>query len=1052
MAASLSLTQLSSGNPVYEKYYRQVDLSNTGRVGASDAALFLKKSGLADLVLGKIWDLADAERKGFLNKREFFIALRLVACAQNGLDVSLSSLHLAVVPPKFHDTSSPQLVAGAVPSDVPWAVKPEEKVKFDAIFESLSPLNGMLSGDKVKPVLLNSKLPVDVLGRVWELSDIDRDGMLDRDEFAVAMYLVYRALEKEPVPMSLPAPLVPPSKRKKSALPSVVPLLPSPPSAKELRQSLPAGGMLPSKSPPVPIAVKWVVSPADRAKYDEVFLKTDKDRDGLVSGPEVRDIFLKTGLPSSTLAGIWELCDTKDCGKLSKEQFALALHLINQKLTKGVEPPQALTGDMIPPSDRLTHQGSAPSSLVADFSAIKELDSLSNEIVDLQREKTTVEQDIKENEDSFKQRTSEVQELQDEVARESEELQRLQAQRQEIQEVLGELDQQKAALEEQLSLIRQQSSQESQLISSLQAELSSQQSQVSGYEEELGRAREELRKLQLETAQMEQKVEAGKVQLEPLQQELHSTQQEIAEVQGKLSELQEAEEGVKGQLTWHSHLQSSMVNGTSEGERAETPEQQEDPETTSSPQEAEEELYTDWDTTKQADTPAERSSPVSSRANTMSEREMVTETASIPKEKSFDAQPNPPPQQASPSAQSGLDFFQSDPFTDSDPFKDDPFGKVDVSDPFGGDPFKGTDPFASDSFFKQPSADPFSAGGDPFTSTKGSTAPVDSFGAAASRSSTVRGDLFSTASGNTREPDLFNTTSSNAGEPDLFNTGEPDLFNTTSSNAGEPDLFNTGEPDLFNTAASKAGEPELFNTGEPDLFNTAASNAGEPDLFDTVAGRTGLSTADILQSNDPFAPGGTAVYAAPDTADPFASFFGNDSFGSGFADFSTLSKSNGLDPFNTSSAPDVFSSKNVFAEEVPKSQDTPPALPPKIGTPTRPPPPPPGKRLSLSRSESSDSYKRSDPFQTQGLGDPFLSESQDEKLRESFSTSSPSKTPPDPANFSSFNSYPTEEDLIEWAKRESEREEKERLARLTQQEQEDLELAIALSKSEISEV
>lgn len=42
----------------------------------------------------------------------------------------------------------------------------EEKLKFDAIFESLSPVGGMLSGEKVKPVLLNSKLPVDVLGRV----------------------------------------------------------------------------------------------------------------------------------------------------------------------------------------------------------------------------------------------------------------------------------------------------------------------------------------------------------------------------------------------------------------------------------------------------------------------------------------------------------------------------------------------------------------------------------------------------------------------------------------------------------------------------------------------------------------------------------------------------------------------------------------------------------------------------------------------------------------------------------------------------------------------
>lgn len=34
-------------------------------------------------------------------------------------------------------------------------------------------------------ILLNSKLPVDVLGRIWDLSDIDNDGQLDADEFAV---------------------------------------------------------------------------------------------------------------------------------------------------------------------------------------------------------------------------------------------------------------------------------------------------------------------------------------------------------------------------------------------------------------------------------------------------------------------------------------------------------------------------------------------------------------------------------------------------------------------------------------------------------------------------------------------------------------------------------------------------------------------------------------------------------------------------------------------------------------------------------------------------
>ncbi|KAF1469078.1 Epidermal growth factor receptor substrate 15, partial [Eudyptula minor novaehollandiae] len=224
----------------------QVDSANAGRVLASDAAVFLKKSGLTDLILGKIWDLADTDGKGILNKQEFFVALRLVACAQNGLDVSLSSLNLPVPPPRFTDTSSPLLLSGTVSSDVPWAVKLEDKAKYDAIFDSLNPVNGLLSGDKVKPVLLNSKLPVDILGRVWELSDIDHDGMLDRDEFAVAMFLVYCALEKEPVPMSLPAALVPPSKRKSISVPGAMPLIAS--STKESHQSLPPVGILAAKT------------------------------------------------------------------------------------------------------------------------------------------------------------------------------------------------------------------------------------------------------------------------------------------------------------------------------------------------------------------------------------------------------------------------------------------------------------------------------------------------------------------------------------------------------------------------------------------------------------------------------------------------------------------------------------------------------------------------------------------------------------------------------------------------------------------------------------
>ncbi|XP_057697064.1 epidermal growth factor receptor substrate 15 isoform X2 [Corythoichthys intestinalis] len=1094
MAASLSLTQLSSGNPIYDKYYRQVDPRGSGRVAAADAALFLKRSGLADLILGKIWDLSDSERKGSLNKQQFFIALRLVACAQNGLEVALKSLNVAVPPPKF-DTSSP-LLAGGLTTELPWVVKPEEKLKFDAIFDSLGPVGGMLTGDKVKPVLLNSKLPVDILGRVWELSDIDRDGTLDKDEFSVAMYLVYRALEGENVPMSLPPPLVPPSKRKKTSAPPVMPLLPSPPSVKESRSSNTGSKIMPLPTKPAPApaptpaAAPWVVSPADKAKYDELFSKTDGDMDGLVSGPEVRDIFLKTGLPSATLARIWELCDIGDIGKLTREQFALALHLINQKLTRGVDPPQNLSPEMIPPSDRLNIKQNNIANLAADFSAIKELDSLSNEIVELQREKTTVEEEIKEKEEAISQRNNEVQDLQGEVARENEVLQQLQTQRQKVQEALEELDQQKGSLEEQLAHIRQQTSQESQLITSLQSEHEEQEQRICQYEEELVQAREELLALQEESKKLQEKVQAAQEQLTPLQESVRDSFTQVAQVQNKLKDLQVEERSMAAQLSWKRALEDDspvMVNGSagptpelqrrdlfqenqtnelkveepvaslntqkelleqSEKGVKEQKEEQEDrpktPEEEKPKPDALDDLYTSFASSEMYT----NASTLPKQQEKIEQNNFSTDVISEVQDDAAESLKTSPPKVGSPEpevkevaaasevipsslstqalasrstpAPTGqpplpeMDFFHSDPFTEHDPFKDDMFGKTDAAaDPFGGDPFKGSDPFAADDFFTQttsshfPSDDPFSGSGDPFGTTADAPEP----------------DLFAAKCKDTApaEADPFNSQPPNQTSP------AADPFTSTGDS--------TAESDPFAQKSNAACDVDPF-----------ASQYTGKDPFSTSPPSAGLALKDTAASNDPFAPGGTTVNASSDP-DPFAAVFGNESFGGGFADFSALAKSNGADQFG-------INNKNLFqGDNQAGNADVPPALPPKTGTPTRPPPPPPGKRSSLSRTESSDSFQRRG-HPTSG---DFSSSSSSSSLpakdpsADPFAPSSPPRQHVQEADrFASFDKYPTEEDMIEWAKRESEREEKERLARLTQQEQEDLELAIALSKSELS--
>ncbi|XP_059552358.1 epidermal growth factor receptor substrate 15-like 1 isoform X11 [Myotis daubentonii] len=698
-------TWIPTGNPLYESYYKQVDPAYTGRVGASEAALFLKKSGLSDIILGKIWDLADPEGKGFLDKQGFYVALRLVACAQSGHEVTLSNLNLNMPPPKFHDTSSPLMVTPPS-AEALWAVRVEEKAKFDGIFESLLPINGLLSGDKVKPVLMNSKLPLDVLGRVWDLSDIDKDGHLDRDEFAVAMHLVYRALEKEPVPSVLPPSLIPPTKRKKTVFPGAVPVLPASPPPKDSLRSTPSHGSVSSLnstgslSPKHSIkqtqpTVTWVVPVADKMRFDEIFLKTDLDLDGYVSGQEVKEIFMHSGLNQNLLAHIWALADTRQTGKLSKDQFALAMYFIQQKVSKGIDPPQVLSPDMVPPSERGTPIPDSSSSLGSgEFTGVKELDDISQEIAQLQREKYTLEQDIREKEEAIRQKTNEVQELQNDLDRETSSLQELEAQKQDAQDRLDEMDQQKAKLRDMLSDVRQKCQDETQMISSLKTQIQSQESDLKSQEDDLNRAKSELNRLQQEETQLEQSIQAGKVQLETIIKSLKSTQDEINQARSKLAQLHESQQEAHRNLEQYDEVLDG-AHGAS--------------------------------LTNLADLSEGVSLTERGGFGTMVKDDPFKNKALLFSNNAQELHPDP---------FQAEDPFKSDPFKGADPFKGDPFQndpfaeqQIASTDPFGGDPFKESDPFrgsAPDDFFKKHTKnDPFSS--DPFMKNPSLPSKLDPF-------------------------------------------------------------------------------------------------------------------------------------------------------------------------------------------------------------------------------------------------------------------------------------------------------------------------------------
>ncbi|XP_021963943.1 EH domain-containing protein 3 [Folsomia candida] len=115
------------------------------------------------------------------------------------------------------DTSTPfgfkrfeGVEAGRGESD--WIVA-KEKYKYDEIFESLKNSEDKVAGATAKAEMVKSKLPNTVLAKVWKLADVDKDGMLDDDEFALAMHLINIKLDGHDLPDELPSHLIPPSKR-----------------------------------------------------------------------------------------------------------------------------------------------------------------------------------------------------------------------------------------------------------------------------------------------------------------------------------------------------------------------------------------------------------------------------------------------------------------------------------------------------------------------------------------------------------------------------------------------------------------------------------------------------------------------------------------------------------------------------------------------------------------------------------------------------------------------------------------------------------------------
>lgn len=97
---------------------------------------------------------------------------------------------------------------------IPWSITKDEKNIYDGIFKAWDGLGkGFIGGPQAIEIFSQSGLERGDLEKIWTLSDPGNKGRLDRDEFAVAMHLIYRKLQGSDVPARLPPELIPPSTR-----------------------------------------------------------------------------------------------------------------------------------------------------------------------------------------------------------------------------------------------------------------------------------------------------------------------------------------------------------------------------------------------------------------------------------------------------------------------------------------------------------------------------------------------------------------------------------------------------------------------------------------------------------------------------------------------------------------------------------------------------------------------------------------------------------------------------------------------------------------------
>mmetsp|Transcript_7772 Transcript_7772/g.21570 ORF Transcript_7772/g.21570 Transcript_7772/m.21570 type:complete len:320 (-) Transcript_7772:144-1103(-) len=93
--------------------------------------------------------------------------------------------------------------------DAKWLLPPDPRECEEEFLASGAKM-GLLSAQKAKAKLVESKLPSIALHKIWSLADIDKDGALTLYEYALAKHFIRMRLDGQDLPSTVPPQMLPP--------------------------------------------------------------------------------------------------------------------------------------------------------------------------------------------------------------------------------------------------------------------------------------------------------------------------------------------------------------------------------------------------------------------------------------------------------------------------------------------------------------------------------------------------------------------------------------------------------------------------------------------------------------------------------------------------------------------------------------------------------------------------------------------------------------------------------------------------------------------------